>query len=41
MKIYVCKFCKHAWKPRTDKKPLSCPKCKRYKFSEEKKGNKK
>jgi len=30
MKIFECKFCKHVWKPRTDNKPLACPKCKRY-----------
>ena len=27
---YECKKCGHRWSPRTERKPVACPKCKRY-----------
>jgi len=36
MKECECKRCGHKWNPRADN-PTTCPKCKSYKWNEEKK----
>ena len=41
IKPLVCKICKFSWYPRKiGDLPVQCPKCKGYKWNEEKKKNK-
>ena len=37
MDRFVCVRCGHCWWPRSDSLPLMCPRCKSYKWNEERK----